>query len=117
VQQPAAAHVAIPTDELRQLREASSTAVAAAANACSAAAEQPADAGRYTQKAPGSGSSSAAAAAAALASARQLPGVREQLWVVVVRCGRKWVSSRQNLMTDLLLTALLGLALGAAQVR
>jgi hypothetical protein len=42
--------------------------------------------------------------------------VREQLWVVVVRCGHKWVSSQQNLMTDLLLTALLGLALGAAQV-
>jgi hypothetical protein len=120
-------HVAIPTDELQQIRRRSSAHVSEAVTASTAAAaaaasrqfkQQPGDASHSKHGSQSSAATAAAAAAAAtaLASARQLPGVREQLWVVVVRCGRKWVSSRQNLMTDLLLTALLGLALGVAQV-
>jgi hypothetical protein len=118
-QAPKLDHVAIPTDELQQIRRRSSAQdysapAAAAAVSASQLKKQPVDA-NHSRHASHS-SAAAAAAATALASARQLPSVREQLWVVVVRCGRKWVSSRQNLMTDLLLTALLGLALGAAQV-
>jgi hypothetical protein len=37
--------------------------------------------------------------------------------VIIMRDIRKWVSSRTALMTDLLLTALLGIALGVAQGR
>ncbi|KAF8061902.1 ABCG21 [Scenedesmus sp. PABB004] len=57
----------------------------------------------------------AAAAAAVAATRRRLPSTAEQLAVMLGRCGRKWISSRGALMTDLLLTALLGLALGTAQ--
>ncbi|WIA38572.1 hypothetical protein OEZ86_001885 [Tetradesmus obliquus] len=115
--------VGTPTEELHYMRKSLSPStaldadVAIAGAKLSAGPKQLPGAVSATRQVTGasSGTSSSAAAAAALASARQLPGVREQLWVVVVRCGRKWVSSRQNLMTDLLLTALLGLALGAAQ--
>lgn len=59
----------------------------------------------------------AAAAAAAAVRSRKLPSVLKQLQIVMVRSSWKEVHSRSALMTDLLLTSVLGLALGAAQGR
>ncbi|KAF8058431.1 ABCG25 [Scenedesmus sp. PABB004] len=103
-------------DELEQgepgapLHAADAAASAAPAAAAGAAAGAPAAPG-------GAAATAAAAAAAAAVSSRSLPGLWYQLGVVVRRSGRKWVSARTALMTDLVLTAFLGLALGAAQGR
>jgi hypothetical protein len=48
---------------------------------------------------------------------RRFPRIGRQMWVIITRDVRKWVSSRTALMTDLVLTALLGIALGVAQGR
>jgi len=58
----------------------------------------------------------AAAAAAAAVSSRQLPSRAKQLQVVMLRFSWKSVQSHA-LMTDILLTSVLGLALGMAQGR
>lgn len=60
--------------------------------------------------------SRSAAATAALAS-RQLPSMFKQLQLVMLRCFWKAVLSRSALSTDLILTSLLGVALGVAQGR
>lgn len=59
----------------------------------------------------------AAAAAAAAVSSRRLPSWAKQLQVVMLRSSWKAVQSRTALMTDILLTSVLGLALGVAQGR
>jgi hypothetical protein len=59
----------------------------------------------------------ACTAAAAAVRRRQPPSVAHQVKLIILRSARKWVSSRAALMTDLLLTALLGIAVGVAQGR
>lgn len=60
-------------------------------------------------------SNSAAASAAVLS--RKLPSTARQLYLIIKRSARKLISCRHALMTDLLLTSVLGLALGVAQGR
>ncbi|WIA22163.1 hypothetical protein OEZ85_004499 [Tetradesmus obliquus] len=55
--------------------------------------------------------------AAAAVRRRRPPSLAHQVKLIVLRSARKWVSSRAALMTDLLLTALLGIAVGVAQGR
>lgn len=57
------------------------------------------------------------AAAAAAVSSRKLPSLPTQLELIMLRCSWKAVLCRSALMTDLVLTSLLGLALGIAQGR
>jgi ABC-type phosphate/phosphonate transport system ATPase subunit len=59
----------------------------------------------------------AAAAAAAAVKTRRLPSTAQQLRLIIRRSGRKLIACRHALMTDLLLTSVLGLALGVAQGR
>jgi hypothetical protein len=59
----------------------------------------------------------AAAAAAAAVSSRQLPSLAKQLQLIMLRSSWKGVLSRSALSTDLILTSILGLALGVAQGR
>jgi hypothetical protein len=61
--------------------------------------------------------SAARAAAAAALSSRRLPSLGKQLQTIMLRSLWKAVLSRSALMTDLLLTSVLGLALGVAQGR
>jgi hypothetical protein len=55
--------------------------------------------------------------AAAAVRRRRPPSLAHQVKLIILRSARKWVSSRAALMTDLLLTALLGIAVGVAQGR
>lgn len=59
----------------------------------------------------------AAAAAAAAVSSRRLPSLAKQLQLIMLRSSWKSVLSRSALSTDLILTSILGLALGVAQGR
>lgn len=59
----------------------------------------------------------AAAAAAAAVSSRRLPSLAKQLQLIMLRSSWKAVLSRSALSTDLILTSILGLALGVAQGR
>jgi hypothetical protein len=66
---------------------------------------------------PGAGGVAEAEAAAAAVRSRKLPSVAKQLQTVMLRSSWKEVLSRSALMTDLLLTSVLGLFLGIAQGR
>eukprot|EP00775_Hariotina_reticulata_P007451 gene7451-7661_t len=56
-------------------------------------------------------------AAIAAVTSRKLPSAYNQLRTIIFRCSRKLVACRSSLMTDLLLTSVLGIALGVAQGR
>jgi hypothetical protein len=66
---------------------------------------------------PGAGGVAEAEAAAAAVRSRKLPSVAKQLQTIMLRSSWKEVHSRSALMTDLLLTSVLGLFLGVAQGR
>lgn len=48
---------------------------------------------------------------------RRLPSLWRQIWVVAKRSGVKWFNERRYAVLDLFLVVMLGLVLGAVQVR